>query len=327
MHRSGTSAVTRALHLLGLDAGPSAARMEPAPSNESGHWEIEPLTEANERLLRAAGGRWSAPPQAVTTVGDAAGLLAEVFGDQRWVWKDPRLCLLLAPWREVIDPEPTAVVVLRHPGAIAASLARRNEFATPYSLALWERYLRELWTGLGGLRTLVLDYDALLADPAGGVATLAAFLGLSRPTDEAVGSLDAGARHHEAHEVELTSEQHDLLRGSRGLLGAHDRFPAVELGPETPNLQLAFAEHARMAAFEDAAQRLAGEKAGVEAELDRQTVFLHNELERRSAEASQLAEDVMAARAEAEALRAHLDRITHRWPVRLYLKLRRGFRD
>jgi hypothetical protein len=323
MHRSGTSAVTRALHLLGLDAGATEARMGAAPSNESGHWEAEPLTDANERLLRDAGGRWSAPPRGVGTVGDAAGLLTEVFGERRWVWKDPRLCLLLGPWREVIDPEPTAVVVLRPPGAIAASLGRRNEFSTPYSLALWERYARELWTGLAGLRTLVVDYDTLLADPAAGVSTLAAFLGLGGPADDAVASLDPGARHHQADQVELTPEQADLLRQSRGLLGAHDRFPTVDLGPETPNLQLAFDEHARMGAFEDAAQRLAGEKAAVEAELDRQTVFLHTELERRSAEASQLAEDVMAARAESAALRADLDRIRNRLPVRLYRKLRR----
>lgn len=322
MHRSGTSAVTRALHLLGLDAGPSDELMEAAPSNQSGHWEVESLTNANEALLRAAGGRWSAPPRGAVAITTERARFDESFGARRWVWKDPRLCLVLGLWREVIDPAPAAVVVLRDPGAIAASLERRNGFSTAYGLALWERHLRCLWAQLAGLRAVVVDYDSLLADPVTGVADLSDFLGLSEQADEAVGSLDTGERHHRANGGELTAEQVDLLTVSQGLLGPHDSFPDVELGPETPNLQLAFDEHARMAEFEDAAQRLAGEKAGLEAELDRQIVFLHTDLERRSAEASQLAEDVMAARAEAEELRGHLDRITNRWPVRLYLRLR-----
>ncbi len=61
MHRSGTSALTRALGLLGLETGRRSDLMDAAPSNRSGHWEINALTECNDDLLRAAGGRWSGP--------------------------------------------------------------------------------------------------------------------------------------------------------------------------------------------------------------------------------------------------------------------------
>ena len=61
MHRSGTSALTRVLNLLGLDAGRDVL-MGASESNPTGHWEVERLTSFNDRLLDDRGGRWSAPP-------------------------------------------------------------------------------------------------------------------------------------------------------------------------------------------------------------------------------------------------------------------------
>lgn len=345
MHRSGTSALTRALGVLGLGTGERGALMEAAPSNRSGHWEITALTECNDRLLREAGGRWSGPPADLGAVATAAtgprgdearALVAELLPAGPWTWKDPRLCLTLPFWREVLGGCPPAVVCLRNPLEIAASLERRNGFAPAYGVALWERHLRSLWPELAGRPTLVVDYDAVAAEPAGVVDALAAFVaehtGVVPSADAraaATASLDGDERHHVADDGALAGdpavspEQRALFERSRALVGAHAALPTVELGEETPGLQLAFDEHARMSEFEDESIRLRAGMDEARAGLDRQTLFFHQELERRSAEASALATDVMAARDQIADLQAALDRMRGRLPIRAYLALRR----
>ena len=348
MHRSGTSALTRALGLLGLGTGERGALMAAAPSNRSGHWELTALTECNDRLLRDAGGRWSGPPATLDGLAAAAAgpagdeareLIARLLPSAPWTWKDPRLCLTLPFWREVLGGCPPAVVCLRNPLEIAASLERRNGFAPAYGLALWERHLRSLWPELAGRPVLVVDYDDVLSSPAEVVDALAGFVvdhaGVDPSPDErsaAAASLLEDERHHAADADALardpaaSDEQRVLFERSRALVGRHDTLPAVAVGDETPGLQLAFDEHARMSEFQDEALQL---RAGIDAvraegraELDRQTLFFHQELERRSAEASTLANDVMAAREQIAALQASLDRIRSRLPIRVYLAAR-----
>ena len=56
MHRSGTSALTRTLSLLGAEL---PRTLIPAhPSNVTGHWESRDLAAVHEELLAAAGSSW-----------------------------------------------------------------------------------------------------------------------------------------------------------------------------------------------------------------------------------------------------------------------------
>jgi hypothetical protein len=55
MHRSGTSATTRALGLLGASLGP--------PANLGKFWENQVMRRPNEQLLEAFGGGWECPPE------------------------------------------------------------------------------------------------------------------------------------------------------------------------------------------------------------------------------------------------------------------------
>src|SRR5204862_3614262 len=57
MHRSGTSAVTRVLNLLGADLG--RRLMPPMPdNNETGFWENLDAVDIDERLLTGIGRSW-----------------------------------------------------------------------------------------------------------------------------------------------------------------------------------------------------------------------------------------------------------------------------
>ncbi|HTZ08801.1 MAG TPA: hypothetical protein VMB72_07005, partial [Acidimicrobiales bacterium] len=61
MHRSGTSAVTRILNLLGADVGERDDLLTDY-DNPAGHWESRALVAANDRILAAWGRSWDFPP-------------------------------------------------------------------------------------------------------------------------------------------------------------------------------------------------------------------------------------------------------------------------
>ena len=68
MHRSGTSALSHAVTLLG--ATPAATLMPPAADNPRGFWESSVLAALNDRILAQGGSRWIAAQNAAgnTTV-------------------------------------------------------------------------------------------------------------------------------------------------------------------------------------------------------------------------------------------------------------------
>ena len=155
MHRSGTSAVTGLLNLLGASAGAESDLIASDQANSKGYYENMELSDFQERLLRRLGGRWDKPPQLATGWQQSPRLLRDVGRGRRivrnlyepstaWVWKDPRTCLLLPFWHRVFGRQPTIVVIYRNPLEVARSLAARNQFSKTRSLALWETYNRAL---------------------------------------------------------------------------------------------------------------------------------------------------------------------------------------
>ncbi len=56
MHRSGTSATTRAINLLGVPLAANDELASPSPNNPTGFWEVTRLTDFNNKLLYELGG-------------------------------------------------------------------------------------------------------------------------------------------------------------------------------------------------------------------------------------------------------------------------------
>src|SRR5262245_43006838 len=103
MHRSGTSALTRVLSLLGADL-PSRL-LEPRPDAIRGYWESADLVAIHDRLLAAAGTTWDGvlPIAESWWHSDAAhGFRREILEvlhhdfvrSSFFVIKDPRICRL-----------------------------------------------------------------------------------------------------------------------------------------------------------------------------------------------------------------------------------------
>jgi hypothetical protein len=213
MHRSGTSAVANVVSRLGPALPDETDLITAGPYNERGYWESRRFVTYDDRVLRYLGGTWSAPPApapgwelaedvAMAELRSGAREFARVeFTEPHLVLKDPRLCITLPLWRQVLDPAPVAVLVLRDPLEVAHSLEHRDDFPLTLSLALWRRYVQQSVAAVEGLPVFVVEYDALLRDPERWVRALASFLAehavpVGTGVAAAVEALAPDLRHH-----------------------------------------------------------------------------------------------------------------------------------
>ena len=174
MHRSGTSAVTRLLSLMGCSLGPQAAVAAPAHDNTAGFWERLDVRRTNDRLLGALGGSWvdclsvelgSLVPSEVREFSwSAEKIIGELDVLSPWVLKDPRFCITLPAWKPFVSDLIT-VFVHRDPVASALSLRKRNGLRLPLGLALWEHYNLSALRACSGLPRAVIAYEQLTQDP------------------------------------------------------------------------------------------------------------------------------------------------------------------
>jgi hypothetical protein len=227
MHRSGTSAVARGLQALGVELGD---RLIPGDDdNPSGYWEDLDLLTINERLLRALGLRWDSvtliessrweSPAVQALITDAAEVVRNRFGaSPLWGFKDPRTTRVLPFWQEVLarlGVEARYVVVIRNPLSVAASLRDRDGIAPERSGLLWLAYMVPHLSRIRQSGFVVIDYDALMADPNGQLTRAAAGLGLDAGArgedglqDYATQFLARSLRHTQFTERDLESDPH-----------------------------------------------------------------------------------------------------------------------
>lgn len=256
MHRSGTSAVAGALGALGFNSVAVEDRMSPHDSNPE-HWESLSIAVHNDAILAHFGGTWDAPPElpegwenkrGLPSSRAASGLLAAAYPQPGpSVWKDPRVCLLLPYWREVLQAPMAAVLVWRTPLAVARSLRRRDGMPLPYGVALWERYNRSAIANLAGTDTYVLDYDAMVEDVASSLSGLTSWLSSigtfdgMRPWDRerALSVVTADLRHESVGTTNddddriVLDEHRRLVEQLTDLAGGHRTLPQL-LGDESP---------------------------------------------------------------------------------------------
>jgi hypothetical protein len=252
MHRSGTSATTRAVNLLGVSVGEESELKAASDNNPTGFWEIPRLTAFNNRLLFELGGSSLGPPELepgwerLPGLDDkrqrAASLFERIHPGPSWVWKDPRNCVTFPFWNGVLPVRPVVLLVHRDPLAIARSLERRQGLSEPMSLAVWERYLRTALSDIRGLPVLVTRYADLVADPSSWTRGVEEFLdghGVARDRPDP-GALQRFVEESGAEGETPPSDgpgpsasQRELVAAIESAAGPHQRFPALDLPPET----------------------------------------------------------------------------------------------
>ena len=256
MHRSGTSAATRLVNVLG-PATCAPGDMVRGPWNPSGHFESRSLMHLNNALLTQMGRTWWYPPpdaehydavaaRITTTRAPARRAFRRVHRSVPWVWKDPRTSVLLPFWRTALGPRLVAVVVFRNPLEVAVSLQRRHAVPVAFGVALWERYNRLLLAHSAGLPVLVTRYADLVADAGAWSQRTRDFLDRSgmllapdsgAATASLEGFVDPALRHSAYSRADLgdagagTLAVYDALEAA---VGTSRCFVAPALPPETP---------------------------------------------------------------------------------------------
>src|SRR5262245_28898391 len=151
-HRSGTSAVTRVVNLLGADI---TRDLMPAlaGNNDRGFWESNAVVDIHDRLLHTLGSsyddplplpdRWFETDAALEARRELADEIKKDFSDSRlFVVKDPRITRLLPLWLSLLDElgiEPVVAILVRNPLEVAASLSKREGFSPAQSFLMYVR--------------------------------------------------------------------------------------------------------------------------------------------------------------------------------------------
>jgi len=215
MHRSGTSAVTRCLNLLGAEVGNKL--LPPAEDNRSGFWEHADVVAIHEELLedldrtwhdaRALPEGWLLSAAAQKARGKLARLLSEEFdAGALCAVKDPRLCRFVPLWREVLlesGLDAAALLVVRHPAEVARSLGIRDGLRYGTTCLNWLEHFVEAETATRGMPRSLLAYDDLLADWRNAFARVARALRVHWPVpiEDAHPAIDAFLDRTERHHV------------------------------------------------------------------------------------------------------------------------------
>lgn len=176
MHRSGTSAVTRVLNLLGADL-PGNLLPGVVGDNAPGYWESRDVVAVNDAILESAGLTWSdwnplTPHWPATPTADRfkqrlVELLDTHFAQSPlFVIKDPRLCRFPWIWADAlarVGARPCAIIPYRHPAEVERSL-RKRLMPGPQAKLLWLRYVLDAELGSRGMPRVFFSYDELLYD-------------------------------------------------------------------------------------------------------------------------------------------------------------------
>jgi hypothetical protein len=175
MHRSGTSAVTRLINLLGADLGHHL--IEPMEGvNRDGFWENKKIIEFNEDLLNELGVSWYslnhisfdnlAESRIAALKEQACTILTQEFSAANIpVIKDPRICRLLPFWLDVahsLEYNPIIIQIIRDPIEVAQSLETRDGFSISYWLILWLLYTVDAQKALASSCHLTIQYSQLI---------------------------------------------------------------------------------------------------------------------------------------------------------------------
>ncbi|MBS0359762.1 MAG: hypothetical protein JSR98_00160 [Proteobacteria bacterium] len=176
MHRSGTSALTQVLALAGCNLPRNV--MGGDEHNAKGYFEPWKIALLNDGRLRAGGTAWDdifafpyrplAPKPERQWLNQALALFEEEYGDAAHpLLKDPRVTVLMPFWRQVLadlEIQARAVIPVRHPLAVAGSLATRNGFPPQKSVLVWTAYMLAAEAYTRDLPRAFVSYDGLLTN-------------------------------------------------------------------------------------------------------------------------------------------------------------------
>ena len=179
MHRSGTSAITRGLEVLGVELGDNL--MSPMANNNSkGFFEDLDVVDLNTSLLNHLGLDWHyASPVTDSQVDDliasgyllkAADLMRRKIACKRpYGIKDPRLAKLIPFWKKVFkhcEINVGYIIVVRNPISVTKSLNKRDGLTSEKGYMLWLDHVLTPLLNTENTNRIAVDFDLFIENPA-----------------------------------------------------------------------------------------------------------------------------------------------------------------
>jgi glycosyltransferase involved in cell wall biosynthesis len=177
MHRCGTSAVARLMKVFDVDLG---HRLMPSSegNNAKGFFEDIDFFELNVRMMHGLLGDWDQLRQVSndelselegTFLEEASKLVEEKTRNLNILGlKDPRFCKLLPFWKRVFDLiniDVTYILCVRDPIEVAHSLYKRDGLGLRHGQLMWISHTLAVLSRAELNRSIVVDYNALIANP------------------------------------------------------------------------------------------------------------------------------------------------------------------
>lgn len=230
MHRSGTSAITRLINLLGMDLPDNL--MEANTANETGYWESGELANRyHEQILGAFGSAWDDvfPIADYYWQSEEAGrykfalahyIVREFDNSDGFVLKDPRMCKLVPVWLGVfasLNVQIKVVIPFRNPLEVAGSLHAREGFLKEKSFLLWLRHIVDTEFYTRGLERCFVSYEDLLTDHQKVIDQIASQCDIEWPNNSAATQQDisqfinAKYYHQRVDDAQLNDEVPDWV--------------------------------------------------------------------------------------------------------------------
>ena len=157
MHRSGTSTVAGILHLHNIIMG-TYQNFWPRPlkQNPKGFYENYDFRKVNDAILKHSDYNVKSYNSEIPNIilHDKMKLkMSKIIKNYSstyidWGWKDPRTCLTIFQWIEVIESlnlknQVRIIFVSRKAISVARSLKKRNNLSLEMGLSLWEAYSKK----------------------------------------------------------------------------------------------------------------------------------------------------------------------------------------
>jgi len=178
MHRSGTSMLSGLL-VTGFGYHTGDPLIGANPSNPKGHFELLPVMRQNDEFMKKQRIAWNV---GVIKYDNNKGIQQYKSGEVEfkegkralqflnhknsipYLQKDPRMCITLPTWLQLLHKEPTVVFTYRHPLEVAMSLQARNGMRLLHGLHLWIVYNMQAIQNSQGLCRVLTSNNAILTN-------------------------------------------------------------------------------------------------------------------------------------------------------------------
>ncbi|GLB62112.1 sulfotransferase family protein [Cytobacillus sp. NCCP-133] len=167
--RCGTSMVSRAINLMGVDVG---SHLYPADrTNPKGYWENSRIVKIHEKMFKTVGNNihqplwWQQKGYSHLKEELMEYITSEYLDKGVWGWKDPRTCHFIELWNEVLNElgvTPHFVIMVRNPVDIVHSFKKAYNFEGISALKLWQQRTLLCIKKTKGHKRIIFDYNQFL---------------------------------------------------------------------------------------------------------------------------------------------------------------------